>query len=242
LASAALFLAGLVTVGLTTDPTLVWRKLQPGEDAVIPQDVPSPIDFGDIAQARAWIADTVARRPSRPRFFEAFAAALKAHFEGPIRVAELGSGPGHLADVILRRCSVESYIALDFSLAMREIAREHLGNLAAQVRFVIADFRDPAWVGDVGEVDALVTMQAAHEVRHKSRLPLLLAQAHEVIRPGGVFLFGDHYAEPGAKKNTELYVTRDEQPVLLAEAGFAPVSRVHDEGGMALYLGIRGAA
>jgi predicted methyltransferase len=52
--------------------------------------------------------------------------------------------------------------------------------------------------------------QAAHEVRHKSRLPLLVAQAHEVIRLGGIFLFSDHYAEPGANKNRELYVTRDE--------------------------------
>ncbi len=82
-------------------------------------------------------------------------------------------------------------------------------------------------------------MQAAHEVRHKNRLPLLLAQAHEAIRPDGVFLFSDHYAEPGTNKNTELYVTRDEQLMLLARAGFAPVNRVHDEGGMALYMAIR---
>jgi SAM-dependent methyltransferase len=203
------------------------------------RDVPSPIDFSDIAQARAWVVDTVVRRPSRPRFFETFASALNAHFEGPIRIAELGSGPGHLADAILRRCSVESYIALDLSTPMHEIAREHLGNLAAQVRFVVADFRNPAWVSDVGEVDALITMQAAHEVRHKNRLPLLLAQAHEAIRPGGVFLFSDHYAEPGTNKNAELYVTRDEQLMLLARAGFAPVNRVHDEGGMALYVAIQ---
>jgi hypothetical protein len=36
-------------------------------------DVPSPIDFHDPVQARAWVEDTVKRRPYRPRFFAAFA-------------------------------------------------------------------------------------------------------------------------------------------------------------------------
>ena len=63
--------------------------------------VPSPIDFADVAQVRAWVADTVRRRPSRPRFCPAL--ALNAYFDDPIRVVELDSGSGHLADGILRR-------------------------------------------------------------------------------------------------------------------------------------------
>jgi len=193
-----------------------------------------------MKQAREWVSHTVARRPWRPRFFEAFCATLNAHFDGPIRIAELGSGPGHLADAILRHCSIESYAALDFSPAMHELAQEHLGNMAARVRFVVADFRDPDWACDLGEIDALITLQAAHEVRHRRRLPLLLARAHSAVRPGGLFLFSDHYAEPGAGKNAELYVARDEQPKLLAQAGFDPVNLVHDEGGMTLYAAGRG--
>jgi SAM-dependent methyltransferase len=186
------------------------------------EDVPSPIDFSDIAQARAWVADTVARRPGRPRFFEAFTAALNRHFDTQIRIAELGSGPGHLAEAILRKCRIESYAALDRSPAMHRIAREHLGELATRVRYILADFRAPSWARNLGEIDALATMQAAHEIRHKSRLPLFLARAREAIRPGGLLLFSDHYAEPGGGKNIELYVTREEQPKLLAEAGFNP--------------------
>jgi SAM-dependent methyltransferase len=199
------------------------------------EDVPSPIDFSDIAQARAWVANTVARRPARPLFFATFAVALNAHFNVPIRVAELGSGPGHLAEAILRKCRVESYAAIDLSPAMHEIARKHLGELDTRVLHMVADFRTPSWNRDLGEIDALVTMQSAHEVRHKSRLPLLLAQAREAIRPGGLFLFSDHYAEPGSEKSAELYVTREEQSKLLAEAGFSPVTLLHEEGGMALY-------
>jgi hypothetical protein len=39
-------------------------------------DIPTPIDFHDIAQARAWMERTIAIRPWRPAFFDAFAAAL----------------------------------------------------------------------------------------------------------------------------------------------------------------------
>jgi SAM-dependent methyltransferase len=119
------------------------------------EDVPSPIDFSDIAQARAWVADTVARRPGRPRFFEAFTAALNRHFDTQIRIAELGSGPGHLAEAILRKCRIESYAALDRSPAMHRIAREHLGELATRVRYILADFRAPSWARNLGEIDAL---------------------------------------------------------------------------------------
>jgi len=125
------------------------------------------------------------------------AAALDGYFDTPVRVAEIGSGPGHLAGAVLRRCRVARYTALDLSPAMHEIAREHLGDMAARVRFVIADFRHPDWARDLGDVDALLTMQAAHEVRHRSQLPLLFAGVRDAIRPGGLFLYSDHYFEVG---------------------------------------------
>jgi hypothetical protein len=45
-------------------------------------------------------------------------------------------------------------------------------------------------------------------------LPLFLARAREAIRPEGLFLFSDHYDEPGTRKNADLFVTQDEQPML----------------------------
>jgi SAM-dependent methyltransferase len=198
-------------------------------------EVPSPINFHDLAQARSWVDDTVARRPWRPRFFVAFSGALRAYFEQPFTVAELGSGPGHLAKVMLDQCNVVAYAAVDFSDAMHTIAREHLGQAASAVRFVRADFRDTNWTDRIDSVDAVITMQAAHEVRHKSRLPALFRQIRDVVRPGGLFLYCDHYTEPGSTKNSELHLRPDEQPALLAEAGFSEVVRLLDEGGITLY-------
>jgi SAM-dependent methyltransferase len=203
------------------------------------EEVPSPINFADIAQARAWTADTVARRPYRPRFFERFCLELSRYFHDPIKLIELGSGPGHLAREILSNCSVETYSAVDFSPVMHSLAREHLGPLASRATYIVADFRHNEWLTEIAPADALVTMQAAHEMRHKSRLPQFLRHAHAAIRPGGMILFCDHYAEAGGMKRSDLFVFRDQQPELLSEAGFCAVRPVHDEGGMALYAAFR---
>jgi SAM-dependent methyltransferase len=198
-----------------------------------PADVPSPIDFHDPAEARAWVEHTVAARPWRPRFFTAFAAALKS--EGrPLAVVELGSGPGHLAAALVRGCEIARYIGIDFSEAMHALAREHLGADAGRVEFLTRDFRDDGWRLGLGPVDAVVTMQAAHEVRHRSRLPALFAGVCEALRPGGLFLVCDHYRETGSDKNPELYFERDEQASALEAAGFTSVRTLLDQGGMAL--------
>ncbi len=103
-------------------------------------DVPIRVDFRDAATARAWIEDTRVRRPYRPRFFAAFCKALTS--TKPLRILELGSGPGQLAREILVHCEVRKYVALDFSPAMHVIATEYLGELASRVTFETRDFRE----------------------------------------------------------------------------------------------------
>lgn len=208
------------------------------------EDIPSPLDFHDPMQARAWVADTVVKRPWRPRFFEAFAQALRdaAPIAAPtmVRVAELGSGPGHLALALLQRCpQIAEYLALDFSAAMHDLARTHLDSHAARVEFIQRDFRDAMWTANLAPLDAVVTMQAAHELRHRARLPALLREIHSILAPGGMLLYCDHYEEPGPKANG-LYWPRTQQAEQLSAAGFGKVALLHDEGGMALYRAERG--
>ena len=203
------------------------------------EDVPSPIDFHDPAQVRAWIADTVVRRPYRPKFFGALAEALNAFAPGPLRLLELGSGPGHLAEHVLANCRVAHYAALDFSAAMHDAARERLASWLDRVALLERDFRDAGWAKGLEDFDAVLTMQAAHETRHKRHLKPLLSRAAGTLRAGGVMLYCDHYVEAGTDKNPALYAERDEQPAILADVGFRHVARLHEEGGMALYRGLR---
>jgi SAM-dependent methyltransferase len=198
-------------------------------------DVPSPIDFHDLAQAKAWERDTVARRPWRPEFFAAFIAELNRCFAEPFVVLELGSGPGHLAERILLGCAVRRYAALDFSDAMHRLARARLAHHLDRIEFVSRDFRLPHWHERLGEFDAVVTLQAAHELRHKTRLAGLLAQTRTLLTPGGVFLYCDHYAEPSRDKHPNLYLEREDQPRALERAGFIDVRKLLEKGGMALF-------
>jgi SAM-dependent methyltransferase len=197
-------------------------------------DVPIRVDFRDAATARTWIEDTRIRRPYRPRFFAAFCAALVPR--PGLRILELGSGPGQLAREILVHCDVQTYVALDFSAAMHEIAAEHLGELASRVTFVIRDFREPTWPSGLGTFDAIVTMQAAHETRHKRHLVPLLERARTLVAPGGVLLYADHYLTPETKLPA-LVPARADQPLALERAGFVDVQLRHEEGNMALWCG-----
>lgn len=196
-------------------------------------DVPLRVDFRDAETARAWVEGTRIRRPYRPRFFAAFCAALRGR---ALRILELGSGPGQLAREIVTNCEVARYVALDFSPAMHAIAAEHLGELARRVTFVTRDFREPDWARELGPFDAIVTMQAAHETRHKRHLVPLLERACMVLTAGGQLLYADHYLTPETKW-PGLAPARADQPLALERAGLVDVQLLHDEGHMALWRG-----
>lgn len=197
-------------------------------------DVPIRVDFRDPATARTWIEETRIKRPYRPRFFAAFCAALASR--PGRRILELGSGPGQLAREILLHCDVDAYVALDFSPAMHAIAAEHLGELARRVTFATRDFREPTWPAGLGAFDAVVTLQAAHEARHKRHLVPLLERARTVLDPGGVVLYADHYLTPETRFPA-LIPARADQPIALERAGFVDVELCHEEGHMALWRG-----
>lgn len=119
---------------------------------------------------------------------------------------------------------------------MHEMARQKLARFLESVEFVRRDFRSPDWARGLGPFDATLTMQAAHEVRHKGHIPALLEQLHRLLAANGLLLFCDHYATTERPANNpDLFLSRDQQPIALAKAGFASVECLLDKGGMALY-------
>lgn len=196
-------------------------------------DLPVRVDHRDPATARAWIDDTRIRKPFRPNFFAAFCSALSSRSQ--LRILELGSGPGQLAREILLHCDVLSYVALDWSQAMHDIAADHLGELARRVTFVVRDFREPTWSEDLGMFDAIVTQQAVHETRHRRHALPLLQRARTLLVPGGLMLYCDGYLVDPDAPLAALFLERADQPRTLERAGFVDVRPLHDEGKLALY-------
>ena len=148
-------------------------------------DVPSPIDFSNPEEARKWVEDTTLKRPWRPEFFRAFASQIARHLTAPAKIVELGAGPGMLAEEILKSCLIERYMLVDFSAPMLDFARHRLKRFDGITQYIREDFRSDAWTNGLTGFDAVVTMQAVHEVRHKRHAPQLYTRIFCVIRPGG---------------------------------------------------------
>ena len=198
-------------------------------------DIPSPIDLRNMADAQRWAESAMPRRPWRRDFFRAIVNELSRLAPTPRSVLELGSGPGFLAETVLAGLPELAYIALDFSPAMHTLARERLGGLASHVRFWEADFKDPRWTAGLPTVDAVVTMQAVHELRHKRHAPVLYAQVRSILRSGGALLVCDHIVGPGGMSDVALYMTPEEQEAALLAGGFAHIRRLREEKGLALF-------
>ena len=144
-----------------------------------------------------------------------------------------------LAEEILKSCIIECYMLVDFSAPMLDFARHRLKPFDGITQYIREDFRSDAWTDGLRGLDAVVTMQAVHEVRHKRHVPQLYGRIFSVIRHGGYFLVADHYVTEKNARNSELYFNSEEQRSVLTAAGFDRVTLVLDKGDMALYRAYR---
>ena len=196
-------------------------------------ELPGSIDFNDATQVHGWITQTVQQRVWRPRFFAAIAAALNASFDRAIDVVEFGSGAGHLAREILGNCRIASYAAIDSSMAIHDAAREHLGEAARAVRFVVKNPHTEDWADEITTADAVVTMPAASNDRPRDSRDGLFRCIREILRPEGLLLYCD-YRDRGNAGEPGTTVHHDELPDMLRAAGFRRIEALLELGGMVL--------
>ena len=199
------------------------------------RDVPSPIDLRLTADARDWAAKAE-RRPGRAEILERIAEEAARLVPAESRVLELGSGPGVLAERLLRRLPQARYSALDVSPAMHALARARLAPFLDRVTFLERSFKSATWREGLSAFDLVVTNQAVHELRHKRHAPALHRQVHALLKEPGACLVSDHFSDPGGLPNAELYMTKAEQKEALLAAGFTRVERLAVAGSLALHL------
>jgi SAM-dependent methyltransferase len=200
-----------------------------------PIDVPSPVDLRTMADAREWADSAMRKRPWREEFFQAIARELCLLNSSQLAVLELGSGPGFLALRILETFPTITYLALDFSPSMHLLAKKRLGSLADRVQFLEADFKGSGWSVGLPMFDAVFSVQAIHELRHKQHAPSLYQIVRSLLRSGGVFLMCDHFIGPGGMIDEALYMTPEEHEHALAVGGFSQVDLLLRKGGLILF-------
>lgn len=198
--------------------------------AKLDSELPGSIDFSDATQVHSWITQTVQQRVWRPRLFAAIAAALNGSFDRAIDVVEVGSGAGYLAKEILSNCRIASYAAIDVAPAIHDAAREHLGEAARAVRFVVKDSHDEDWLDGIAAVDAVVTMPAAGDVRLRGGRDKLFRRIRDILRPEGLLLYCDRDLSREPSTAELRYELRD----ALRAAGFRRTEELLELGGMVL--------
>ena len=198
-------------------------------------DVPSSIDFRSMTDARDWAATAMAKRPWRTEFFVRIAEALADLALTRPSILELGSGPGFLAEHLLCAFPGSTYTALDFSPAMHQITKDRLGVLADRVVFIERDFRTLDWSHDLSMVDAVLTMQAVHELRHKRHASAFYRAIRPLLKPRGILLACDHFAGEHGMSNTALFMTPEEHEAAIRDGGFSNVDLLMRTGGLILF-------
>jgi cyclopropane fatty-acyl-phospholipid synthase-like methyltransferase len=195
---------------------------------------PSTHAFSDPTYVARWEQNTVSKYPQRLAFFDAFVIEVSALDEGII--LELGSGPGALAEQILSRCMVSRYYLVDSSRPMHDLARKRVG---ADVRaaFVQADFGTADWTTHIPEaIDAVVSMQAVHELGQPERVPDLYRQLRALCRRTTTLLICDHVRQP--EDDRPRFLTADEHLGAMDAAGVSSPALLLTLGDLALFKGI----
>jgi SAM-dependent methyltransferase len=150
------------------------------------------------AEARSWL-DRWDRQQSgymvdrEARFQLMFDALVAIAGEGPLTVLDLGCGPGSLSARLLDRLRGARVVAVDVDPVLLALGRAaHAGR--ADLRFVTADLRDPAWKERLdldGPVDGALSTTALHWLG-PAEIERLYGDLAGLLRPGGAFLDGDH--------------------------------------------------
>lgn len=148
-----------------------------------------------------WDAQQRTYVPEREERFAVIADVVAAVCGERPRVLDLGCGPGSLSLRLLDRLPGASVVAVDADPVLLTLGRRASAGRAG-LSWVDADLRSPAWAEALppGPYDAAVSTTALHWLP-ASQLPAFYATVAAVLRPGGVFVDGDHFGygpdEPG---------------------------------------------
>ncbi|PFG16215.1 methyltransferase family protein [Propionicimonas paludicola] len=126
----------------------------------------------------------------RNQRFDAIANVVEELVGPNPRVLDLACGPGSLTARIRLRLPGSTVVSVDKDPLLIAIGTDVFAS-DPQAQFQLADLDDPAWLDHLGTFDAVVSSTALHWLA-----PGVLARVYfelaGLIRPGGVFLNGDH--------------------------------------------------
>ena len=160
-------------------------------------------DVRTDAEARSWEARLNRERPQRHEVAGWIASKINANSAASPRVVELACGAGFLAEFLKRHLPDVRYCGFDLSPNLLDFAQRRLGDTSnergegSDLHFVRANLVSDDWtpqlaeMGWSGKVDAVVSIQALHDLGDLAQQKYVLTKARGLLRPGGLLAYGD---------------------------------------------------
>ncbi len=144
-----------------------------------------------------WDAQQSGYLPYREERFQIMLDAIAHLLPESFTAIDLACGPGAISQRLLNRFPQATCIAIDYDPVLLAIGQGVLGSMGDRLRWIEADLTQDDWLEQIGEtqVDAVLTTTALHWLRI-DQLVHLYQKLGQIVRPGGVFLNGDHLYFP----------------------------------------------
>ncbi|NJL20253.1 MAG: class I SAM-dependent methyltransferase [Leptolyngbyaceae cyanobacterium SM1_3_5] len=144
-----------------------------------------------------WDAQQSGYLPYREERFQVMLDTIAYLLPKSFTAIDLACGPGAISQRLLNRFPQANCIAIDYDPVLLAIGQGVLGTMGDRLRWIEADLTQDDWLEQLGEiqVDAVLTTTALHWLPI-DRLVHLYQKLGQIIRPGGVFLNGDHLYFP----------------------------------------------
>jgi SAM-dependent methyltransferase len=143
---------------------------------------------------KRWEAQQGFHLPEREPRFRLMIDVLRAMVGGAPTVIDLGSGPGSLAVRVTASLPDAHVVAVDADPLLLELGRQAVGARGGRIRWVDADLRDPELPQRLALnqlADAAISTTALHWLS-RGELIELFSNLTRLLRPGAVFINGDH--------------------------------------------------
>jgi SAM-dependent methyltransferase len=113
------------------------------------------------------------------------------NLEGSERILDLGCGNGNLARELVKRGHRGTYLGLDFSLPLLQVAESDLENLTATFRQ--ADITSTDWDSKLvrSSIDLVVAFAVLHHIPGENLRQRLLHKIRRLLEPGGKFILSN---------------------------------------------------
>jgi len=133
---------------------------------------------------------------------DALAGTVAADADGPtddLIVLDIACGPGSISQRVLARFPQARSFAIDLDPVLLAIGRGALGSIGGHLTWMQENLNDPVWAERLldrlggRQLDAVLSSTALHWLA-PGTLARVYRELGGLLRPGGVFLNGDHMA------------------------------------------------